>query len=97
MSQTTCAPERTSRGPVERLARRIARKAKMIEEYERIAGECNLGDRRGQEMHHYFRKRAADFAQQKQRLEAELQAMLARRRPHMGSLNGSGRRWADAG
>ncbi len=97
MTQMSVAQERASRGPAERLARKIARKAKMIEEYERIAAECVLGDRRGYDMQQYFRKRAADFSEQKQRLEAELETLLARRRsPAIFSVNGSRHAFAGA-
>jgi hypothetical protein len=81
MLGTTMIEERgTLGGPAQRLARKIARKEKMIEEYERIARESDVGDSRGKATQEYFLKRAADFRLEKERMAAELEAMRSRRR-----------------
>jgi hypothetical protein len=48
------------------LTAKIARKQKMIDEYERLAKECDR-----EETRQYFRKRANDFRRDKDLLEAE--------------------------
>jgi hypothetical protein len=80
MIGTVVMEPRSSRGPAERLARKIARKQRMIEEYERIARDADLGTSNGTATQEYFLKRAADFRDQKSRMEAELQAIASRRR-----------------
>jgi hypothetical protein len=80
MFGTIVTEPRSSRGPAERLARKIARKQRMIEEYERIAGEADLNTSRGRETQEYLLKRAADFRHEKSRMETELQAVASRSR-----------------
>jgi hypothetical protein len=88
MFGTIVLEQSRSRGPAQRLARKIARKQRMIEEYERIAGEADLGTSRGRETQDYLLKRAADFRDEKSRLETELQAVAARsRRARNGRLH----------
>jgi len=78
---------RRSRGPAERLARKIERKQGMVEEYERIARETDVSTSSGRAMQEYFLKRAADFRAEKNRMEAHLQILAARSRGPRQSEN----------
>jgi hypothetical protein len=63
---------------MQRLERKIARKERMIEEYDRIARESDGGDGRTQATREYFLKRAADFRAERDRMTADLQALRSR-------------------
>jgi hypothetical protein len=64
------------RGGPASLIRKIARKEKMIREYERIATTSSGSGDRDRSMRAYFLKRAADFRKQKKKLEDELRRLL---------------------
>jgi hypothetical protein len=78
MLGTMLNESRNSRGPAQRLARRIARKQAMIDEYERIAREADMSTASGRAMREYFLKRAADFREQKNLMEADLRVTAVR-------------------
>ena len=61
--------------PVKQLLRKIARKQKMIEDYERIVRECTADTALEKSVRKFLLKRAADFREEKRKLEAQLRKL----------------------
>jgi len=61
--------------PVKQLQRKIARKQKMIDDYERIARECTADTALEKGVRKFLLKRAADFREEKRKLEAQLRKL----------------------
>jgi hypothetical protein len=64
-----------ARDPAKELLRKIARKQKMIEDYERIVRECTADTAVEKSVRKFLSKRAADFREEKRKLEAQLRKL----------------------